>query len=136
MAAKTTAAKHATELLIDGAFVRGEGDEEPILNPATGERIVTVREASLEQINKAAAAAHRAFDGWGETTPMERSKLLLKLADAVEARGEEFARLESLNCGKPYARATTACASWRSACCRAPCACSWGQYPRLTASAF
>jgi 1-pyrroline dehydrogenase len=36
---------------------------------------------------------------------MERGKLLLKLADAIEARAEEFARLESLNCGKPYARA-------------------------------
>ena len=36
---------------------------------------------------------------------MERSRLLLRLADAIEARGEEFARLESLNCGKPYARA-------------------------------
>ena len=36
---------------------------------------------------------------------MERSRLLLKLADAIEARGEQFARLESLNCGKPYARA-------------------------------
>ena len=36
---------------------------------------------------------------------MERSRLLLKLADAIEARAEEFARLESLNCGKPYARA-------------------------------
>jgi aminobutyraldehyde dehydrogenase len=56
-------------------------------------------------VNKAVSAAHRAFDGWGETTAMERSRLLLKLADAIESRAEQFARLESLNCGKPYARA-------------------------------
>jgi aminobutyraldehyde dehydrogenase len=51
------------------------------------------------------SAAHRAFEAWSETTPMERSRMLLKLADAIEARAEDFARLESLNCGKPYARA-------------------------------
>ncbi len=94
-----------TELFIDGAFVAGEGDPEKILNPSTGEVLVTVREASTEQVHKAVSAAHRAFDAWSETTPMERSRLLLKLADAVESRAEAFARLESLNCGKPYARA-------------------------------
>ncbi len=94
-----------TQLFIDGAFVAGEGEAEKVLNPATGELLVALPEASAEQVHKAVSAAHRAFDGWSETTPMERSRLLLKLADAVEARGEQFARLESLNCGKPYARA-------------------------------
>jgi aminobutyraldehyde dehydrogenase len=94
-----------TDLLIDGAFVRGEGEAERVLNPATGELLVALPEASVDQVHKAVSAAHRAFDGWSETTPAERSKLLLKLADAIEARAEEFARLESLNCGKPYARA-------------------------------
>ncbi len=94
-----------TEMLIDGQFVPGEGEVEKVLNPATGELLVAVREASPDQVQKAVSAAHRAFDGWSETTPMERSRLLLKLADAIEQRGEEFARLESLNCGKPYARA-------------------------------
>jgi aminobutyraldehyde dehydrogenase len=94
-----------TELLIDGAFVAGEGDAENVLNPATGELLVALPEASGEQVHKAVSAAHRAFDSWSETTPMERARLLLQLADAIEARAEEFARLESLNCGKPYARA-------------------------------
>ena len=94
-----------TELLIDGAFIAGEGEPEKVLNPSTGETLVEVREASPDQVHKAVSAAHRAFDAWSETTPMERSRLLLKLADAVESRGEAFARLESLNCGKPYARA-------------------------------
>src|SRR5262245_21446103 len=94
-----------TELLIDGQFVAGEGEFERVLNPATGEVLVQLPEASTDQVNKAVSAAHRAFEVWSETTAMERSRLLLKLADAIEARAEEFARLESLNCGKPYARA-------------------------------
>lgn len=94
-----------TDLFIDGAFVPGEGDPERVLNPATGELLVALPEASPEQVHKAVSAAHRAFEGWSESTPMERSRLLLKLADAIETRAEEFARLESLNCGKPYARA-------------------------------
>ena len=94
-----------TRMLIDGQFVAGEGDAEKVLNPATGELIATVPEASVEQVHKAVSAAHRAFEAWSETTPMERSRLLLKVADAIESRAEDFARLESLNCGKPYARA-------------------------------
>jgi aminobutyraldehyde dehydrogenase len=94
-----------TQLFIDGAFVTGEGEAERVLNPATGELLVALPEASTEQVHKAVSAAHRAFDAWSETTPMERSRMLLKLADAIEARAEQFARLESLNCGKPYARA-------------------------------
>ena len=94
-----------TQLFIDGAFVPGEGEAERVLNPATGVLLVEVPEASAEQVHKAVSAAHRAFDGWRDTTPMERSRMLLKLADAIEAQAETFARLESLNCGKPYARA-------------------------------
>jgi aminobutyraldehyde dehydrogenase len=94
-----------TELFIDGAFVRGEGESERVLNPATGALLAEVPEASAEQLHKAVSAAHRAFDAWRDTTPAERSGLLLKLADAIEAQAETFARLESLNCGKPYARA-------------------------------
>ncbi|MBL8328730.1 MAG: gamma-aminobutyraldehyde dehydrogenase [Rubrivivax sp.] len=92
-------------MFIDGAFVRGEGEAERVLNPATGALLVELPEASPDQVHKAVSAAHRAFEGWAESTPMERSRLLLKLADAIEARAETFARLESLNCGKPYARA-------------------------------
>jgi len=95
----------STELFIDGQFVAGEGEPERVLNPATGDVIAHVPEASYEQIHKAVLGASRAFDSWSETTPMERSRLLLKVADAIEQRAEQFARLESLNCGKPYARA-------------------------------
>lgn len=94
-----------TELFIDGNFVRGEGEVERVLNPATGTLLAEVPEASADQLHKAVSAAHRAFEGWRDLPPGERARLLLRLADAIEAEAEAFARLESLNCGKPYARA-------------------------------
>lgn len=94
-----------TDLLIDQQLIAGEGAQEPIVNPATGEVLCTVREASAEQVARAVSAASRAWEAWAQTTPAERAGLLLKLADAVETHAIEFARLESLNCGKPYARA-------------------------------
>ena len=94
-----------TQMLIGNALVTGDGPGEAILNPSTGELLCTVPEASTEQLNLAVKAADHAFATWSQTTPSERSNLLLKLADAIEAHAGQFARLESLNCGKPYARA-------------------------------
>ncbi|HHQ4671292.1 TPA: gamma-aminobutyraldehyde dehydrogenase [Aeromonas veronii] len=94
--------KLSTQLLIDGQFVTGEGQAEPILNPANGEQIAAVPEASFEQVNRAVNGAQRAFAQWSRTTPASRSNLLLRLADLIERHAEEFAALESLNCGKPY----------------------------------
>ncbi len=97
--------KFPTELLIGDQLVRGEGVVEAILNPATGETLCSVNEASAEQVSRAVAAADAAWTSWSQTTAAQRAGMLLKLADLVEAHGEEFARLESLNCGKPYATA-------------------------------
>ena len=97
--------EYPTELLIDHQLVAGEGEPEAILDPATGKTLCHVREASREQLSRAVAAAHRAFATWSQTTPAERAGMLLKLADAIEQHAETFARLESMNCGKPYARA-------------------------------
>ncbi len=99
---KDATMKLSTQLLIDGQFVTGEGQAEPILNPANGEQIAAVPEASFEQVNRAVNGAQRAFAQWSRTTPASRSNLLLRLADLVELHAEEFAALESLNCGKPY----------------------------------
>ena len=92
-----------TKLLIKGRFVTGKGDVEDILDPATGKSIVEVAEASEEQVNAAVEAAAAAFDGWSQTAPKDRATLLLKLADRIEAETDDFAELESLNCGKPLA---------------------------------
>ena len=99
---KDATMKLSTQLLIDGQFVTGEGQAEPILNPANGEQIAAVPEASFEQVNRAVNGAQRAFAQWSRTPPAQRSNLLLRLADLVERHAEEFAALESLNCGKPY----------------------------------
>jgi betaine-aldehyde dehydrogenase len=75
-----------------------------IENPATGETIADVVDASRDDVGRAVAAARDAFfDGrWSKLTPGQRSLALWRLADLLEARSEEFARAESENTGKPY----------------------------------
>jgi len=92
-----------TKLFIDGKFVAGEGPPQDVLDPASGEVIARVNEASEAQVGRAVAAAEAAFTGWGRTVPRDRAAALLKLADAIEANGQELARLESRNTGKPLA---------------------------------
>ncbi len=90
-----------TNMLIGAGFEAGTEAEESILNPRTGEVILGLPEASPDQIDRAVAAARRAFKTWSRTTPGERSALLLAIADAVESKLEDLAALEALNCGKP-----------------------------------
>jgi aminobutyraldehyde dehydrogenase len=90
-----------TDLLIDGRLVAGAGVAEAIVDPATGEELTRIGEASLEQLEEAVGAAQRAFPGWSRTTPGQRAAKLLAIADAIETQAESLARLESLNCGKP-----------------------------------
>ncbi|MVV52395.1 aldehyde dehydrogenase family protein, partial [Pseudomonas sp. PB120] len=94
-----------TKLLINGRLLDGEGPAQPVFNPALGSVLVEINEASEAQVDAAVRAADAAFDSWSQTPPKERSLLLLKLADAIEAHGEELAKLESDNCGKPYTAA-------------------------------
>ena len=91
-----------TKLLINGQFVKGEGEPISVLNPSTGLEITQVAEASMAQIQQAVVAAATAFKTYKKTTPKDRSTMLLKLADAIDANAEIFAELESANCGKPY----------------------------------
>ncbi len=93
------------KLLINGKLVAGKGDELDVLDPATGKSIAKIAEATSPQVDAAVSAATDAFETWAHTPPKDRSTLLLKLADRVEAEGEEFAKLESQNCGKPFAAA-------------------------------
>jgi aminobutyraldehyde dehydrogenase len=94
-----------TKLLINGKLIKGKGEEQDVLNPATGKVITQVAEASEEQITAAVNAGSKAFAGWSATVPKDRATLLLKLADRIETEGKEFAALESQNCGKPLAAA-------------------------------
>ena len=86
---------------IDGERVASTGETEPVLNPATGEELARAPISTAEDVDRAVLAARRAFGAWSNTTPAQRSQALLALADVIEEHGEEFARLEALNAGKP-----------------------------------
>lgn len=89
------------QLFINGSLVEGEGEKQAVYNPATGEVLLEIAEASPAQVDAAVTAADNAFKTWGQTTPKARAECLLQLAQVIEDNAETFAMLESLNCGKP-----------------------------------
>jgi betaine-aldehyde dehydrogenase len=87
---------------IDGESVDAtEGRTTDVINPADGKPFAQAPDSTGEDVDRAVKAARAAFDGWSNTTPGERSLALLKLADAIEERGDEIAELEARNAGKP-----------------------------------
>src|SRR4051794_4733116 len=95
-------AKTQLQNFIDGKSVApAEGKYEDVLNPATGEAILSAPLSTAEDVNRAVAAARKAFGGWAGTTPGERAHAMLQFADALDAKASEFASSESLNAGKP-----------------------------------
>ena len=98
----TTTDLETYENFVDGEWVApAEGATEAVLNPATGEEMARAPLSDEADVDRAVAAARAAFPGWGSSTPGERSLALLKIADALEAGGDEFAELEARNAGKP-----------------------------------
>jgi betaine-aldehyde dehydrogenase len=95
----------AYKLWLNGEWQDSDGGAlMDIENPATGEIIAQVTEATRADVDRAAQAAHAAFyDGrWSRLTPGDRSQALWRLADLINARIEEFSRAETDNTGKPY----------------------------------
>ncbi|MBC3379914.1 gamma-aminobutyraldehyde dehydrogenase [Serratia fonticola] len=90
---------------INGESLEGEGHQETIVNPANGETLVSIAEATPTQVGHAVAAAQQAFSHWSRTTPAFRATILLRIADAIERQAEHLAGLEALNCGKPFHQA-------------------------------
>jgi betaine-aldehyde dehydrogenase len=87
---------------IDGQFVdSAEGQRTTVTTPVDGSVLATVPESSVEDVGRAVGAAKRAFGRWSQTTPKERQRLLLRLADALESHADELAELEALDAGKP-----------------------------------
>ena len=80
----------------------GDGSNE-VRNAATGDVIAEMGISSESDVDAAVEAATKAFAEWREATPSERSLALLRIADEIEERGEELARIESENTGKPLA---------------------------------
>ena len=93
---------------IDGKHVdASDGGTLDIINPATGKVYATSPNSRQADIDAAMNVAQRAFETWKESTPSERSLALFRIADAIEARKDEFIAMEVENCGKPVAITTS-----------------------------
>jgi betaine-aldehyde dehydrogenase len=91
-----------TQLFIDGKFVDAEsGETMATLNPHDNSEIAQVSMAGKPDIDKAIHAAQRAYPKWSRMAAMDRGRILLKLADLIEANAEQLAMLESLDTGHP-----------------------------------
>jgi betaine-aldehyde dehydrogenase len=80
-----------------------DGRTSDVIDPSTGEAYTQAPVSSAEDVDAALRTAAEAFPGWRDATPAERSLALLRIADAVEARAQEFAEVEGRNTGKPIA---------------------------------
>lgn len=90
------------QLFIDGRFVPAiNGGTLDVLSPHDGSLITSIAAAEVADVDLAVAAAHRAFPAWAALGAAERGRLLLKLADRIEAVADELAQLESLDTGHP-----------------------------------
>lgn len=83
--------------LVDSA----SGETYEVIDPSTGEVYARAPMSRDEDVDRAYAAADAAFAGWGETTPQERARALLHIADAIDARADEIVKVESRDTGKP-----------------------------------
>ncbi|WP_311836096.1 gamma-aminobutyraldehyde dehydrogenase [Cellulomonas fimi] len=87
---------------VDGAYVDPtSGRTSDVVDPSTGEAYATAPVSSAEDVDRALQAAARAFPAWRDATPGERQLALLRLADAIEARTQDFVDTEVRNTGKP-----------------------------------
>jgi len=86
-------------------FVAGTGGTFSTCNPADGEVLAEVTRGTVEDIDRAVRAAEAARGGWRRTTPVERGRILLRIADAIRANADELARLETLDNGQALSQA-------------------------------
>jgi succinate-semialdehyde dehydrogenase/glutarate-semialdehyde dehydrogenase len=112
-------------LYIDGQFLKGEGrKEQDVVNPATDEVIGKLPHASKADLDRALAAAQKAFQTWRKSSPMERNRILRKVADLSRERAKAIGANITLDMGKPLAEAVgevTVCsehADWAAEECR------------------
>ena len=95
-------ADQAFKNVIDGKLVDSvSGERYDVIDPTTGEVYATAPMSGAEDVDRAYGAAAAAFEGWGDSTPQDRSNALLKIADAIDARAEEINAVESKDTGKP-----------------------------------
>ncbi|WP_254547087.1 aldehyde dehydrogenase family protein [Halomarina pelagica] len=94
------------QLYIDGVWVDSIGDARfDVRDPTTGIRLAMAQAGNAADIERAVTAAWRGYETWKTKSPAERQTILTEISDRVEARAEEFARLDSLDNGKPITEA-------------------------------
>jgi acyl-CoA reductase-like NAD-dependent aldehyde dehydrogenase len=94
------------KLLIGGEWRDAEGGQTvPTVDPATNRTIVEVAAAQAADVDRAVRAARDAFPAWRDLAPEERSRILLRVAELIEAEHERLARIESHDVGKPIREA-------------------------------
>jgi len=104
----STSAPRQLRNFVDGEYGEPISDaRSDVVNPATGQVVASAPVSSAADVDAAYAAAATAFESWRDTTPSQRQKALLQIANAIEARAEEFVELEAENTGKPYALTTS-----------------------------
>jgi betaine-aldehyde dehydrogenase len=98
----------AYSLYIDGELVPSSGSSSlDVIDPSTAETIARVPDANRDDVDRAVAAARKAFDGgpWKDATAQDRGRILFKLAEIVRQRADELSELEARNTGKPIVEA-------------------------------
>lgn len=101
------------KLFIDGEFVGAEGGASlDVFNPATGEKISKIADASKADVDRAVAAARKAFESFRCTSVYERSALLNKIADVLEQNAEFIATVETIDNGKPIRETRAVDVAW------------------------
>ena len=101
------------KLFIDGEFVGAEGGASlDVFNPATGEKISKIVDASKADVDRAVAAARKAFESFRRTSVYERSALLNKIADVLEQNAEFIATVETIDNGKPIRETRAVDVAW------------------------
>jgi betaine-aldehyde dehydrogenase len=99
-----TAATRTLRNFVDGEHVdTADGRMSELIDPTTAKVVAQAPVSGAEDVDRAYAAAAKAFEGWRDTTPSERQKALLKIADAFEEASDELVKLEAENTGKPWA---------------------------------
>lgn len=94
-----------THLYINGKWLEGSEGTFEVKNPATGEILATVQKGGEKETKEAIQAANKAFEGWSQTSPAERAKLMNKMADLVENDSERLAKIMTMEQGKPLSQA-------------------------------
>ncbi|KAG8417578.1 hypothetical protein J3458_005072 [Metarhizium acridum] len=96
-------------LFVNNSFQHASGDKFDVVDPATGQQVLSVTGASVADVNAAVKAARKAFEGpWSELAPVERGDFLMKLASLIDRDRKLIAAIDAYDSGKPYSVALEA----------------------------